>query len=335
MEFVAIDFETASSNSNSACQLAAVTVRDGSIIDEQSWLIRPPRLYFAPRNIAVHGIRPSQVRDAPNMADVWELLEPLISNQVVLAHNARFDIGVLVSSLAAHDIACPGLQFSCTRAIARGAWPGRSKYGLKPLGSWLGIDFQHHDALEDARCCALIAMAAAEAAEQPSLPELEKALKLSRGSYVGGTITSPRLKGRGKDRHGGGFGRQDSDRWGFPSATARKTKASVDPKTILDASADNLPLAGKKICLLGPLRGLDLEHSQKLVAKLGGEVLSQISLDTSYVVACGKSLSEASRLVCQALSEADSEGQQSQVGGVRILSERQFRALLPGGKAVF
>lgn len=334
MEFVAIDFETASSNSNSACQLAAVTVSDGEITHEQSWLIRPPRLYFAPRNIAVHGIRPSQVRDAPSMADIWEEVEALLDGNVILAHNARFDIGVLVSSLASHDIACPALQFSCTRAIAKGAWPGRSRYGLKPLGTWLGIDFKHHDALEDARCCAQIALAAASAAEQTNLEDLETKLKLSRGSYLGGTITSPRLKNRGKERPGG-FGRQDSDRWGFPSATARKTKATVDPQTILDASADNLPLAGKKIFLFGGLRGLDLEQSKQLVMKLGGEIAPCIALDTHYAVACGTSLSDASRVVCQALSDANSDGTESQAGGVRILSERQFRALLPGGKAVF
>lgn len=334
MEFVAIDFETASSNSNSACQLATVTVKDGQIRDEKCWLIRPPRLYFAPRNIAVHGIRPSEVRDAPSMANIWEELESIFAGKVILAHNARFDIGVLVSSLAAHDIACPGLQFNCTRAIAKGAWPGRSRYGLKPLGTWLGIDFKHHDALEDARCCAYIALAAAEAAQQDDLQALEKKLKLSRGSYLGGTITSPRLKNRSKDR-AGGFGRQDSDRWGFPSATARKTKATVDPQTILDASADNLPLAGKRICLLGGLRGLDLEQSKQLVTKLGGEIAAEIALDTHYVVACGTSLAEASRLVCQAISESTSDSETAQTGGVRILSERQFRALLPGGKAVF
>ena len=162
MDFVALDFETASANANSACQLAVVCVSDSQIVDERCWLIRPPRLYFSPRNIAVHGIRPHQVRDAPTMEQLWDEIQPILADQVLIAHNARFDIGVLTSSLAAFDIACPSLEFTCTRLLARSAWPGRSRYGLKPLGDWLQIRFKHHDALEDARCCAKIALAALE-----------------------------------------------------------------------------------------------------------------------------------------------------------------------------
>ena len=71
MDFVALDFETANNNASSACQLGVVVVRDSEIVEVYCWLIRPQRLYFAPRNIAVHGIRPRQVADAPSMASRW------------------------------------------------------------------------------------------------------------------------------------------------------------------------------------------------------------------------------------------------------------------------
>lgn len=330
MDFVAIDFETASGNASSACQLAVVTVQDSEIRSEDCWMIRPPSSYFSPRNIAIHGIRPKDVKDAPTMEQVWGELAQTLHGRVVLAHNARFDIGVLVNSLAAYNIASPRLEFSCTRMLARGVWPGRSRYGLKPLGNWLGIDFNHHDALEDARCCAKIALAASQAAKEPTLKSLEKALSLTRGSCQDGRIISPKLLGRGRERIG--VGRISTDRWGFPTVSRSNKPAGVDPQLIMAAAADSKPLLGKKIVLLGPLRGLSLEESTELVAGLGGQFHAKIGLDTDYVVACGTSLQSAGNIVCEAIAEAAADGSQSEAG-IRVLSERQFRALLPGGKA--
>ncbi len=195
MDFVAIDFETANSRADSACQLAAVRVERGEIVDHRKWMIKPKRNYFAPRNISIHGIRPEHVTGAPNMEQLWPEFQQFIDGHVLVAHNAAFDIGVLVASLASHDIACPFLEFSCTRAIARRAWPGRSRYGLKPLGTWLGIQFQHHDALEDAMCCARIALAAAKTVSAESFVHFEKELRLSRGKYSLGRISGPRAIG--------------------------------------------------------------------------------------------------------------------------------------------
>ena len=56
MEFVAIDFETANRNSDSACSIGLVTFKDGKIVDEYYKLIRPKNLYFHPDNIKVHGL---------------------------------------------------------------------------------------------------------------------------------------------------------------------------------------------------------------------------------------------------------------------------------------
>ena len=45
LDFTAIDFETANSNSASACSVGLVKVRDGVVVDETGWLIRPPAGY--------------------------------------------------------------------------------------------------------------------------------------------------------------------------------------------------------------------------------------------------------------------------------------------------
>ena len=337
MRFVSIDFETANNRADSACQLAAVVVRDGKIATEHSWFIRPPRMYFSPRNISIHGIRPTDVEFAPTMEGVWSELQPLLEGEVIIAHNARFDLGVLVSSLEAFDVACPDLEFTCTRSLARGAWPGRSGYGLKPLGNWLGIAFKHHDALEDARCCAAIALAVAKTCEQSDLAAVEKVLSIRRGNYRQGLITSPRSMRGTRTDAGEGWGRTTADRWGFPLKGAA-AKAGVDPHLVLSASAGELPFAGRKFVFLGPLRGLSLAETIQLAERLGATCQASITAETNYVVACGSSLEDAGQLVCNSLASDKSEdltGSPSVPSqqGIRLLSERQFLALIPGGKA--
>lgn len=333
MDVVAIDFETANGNPSSACKLAAVVVRGSEIVSEHCWLIRPPRMFFSPRNIAVHGIRPQDVRDAPTMEEVWTELSQVIDGQVLVAHNARFDMGVLVASLLAHDIACPEIEFTCTRLLARCAWPGRARYGLKPLGDWLGVNFRHHDALEDARCCAHIATAVEKAvddnAEKPDLSALESVLRITRGFYRHSRIQSPRML---SGRNSGASPRATTDRWGFPDR--RNKLGGLDPSAVLTAAAQQQPLAGKSIVLLGPLRGLTQQQSRELITRLGGVCQAQICAGTDYVVACGTSLDAASDLMSAALAtDATTSQVADKPGGIRLLSERQFRALLPAGKA--
>ena len=55
------------------------------------------------------------------------------------------------------------------------------RFGLKPLSDWLGIRFQHHDALEDALACAKLLLAAGMDQDCDDLPDLEKKLRLQRG----------------------------------------------------------------------------------------------------------------------------------------------------------
>lgn len=383
MDFVAFDFETANSRADSACQLAAVRVHSGQIVAERCWLIRPPRPYFSRRNIAIHGIRPEHVAQAASMEQVWPELLELVDGQLLVAHNAGFDIGVLVASLAAFDVACPHIEFSCTRAIARRTWPGRSGYGLKPLGNWLGVDFRHHDALEDSRCCAQIALAAAAATQAQDFRDLEKRLRLTRGRYALGRISGPRTVG---GRPPASAGRpqlaptashsppalEASTAWTASTAEASvlsavrtepavfehrrsPSRGQIDPCAVLEAAAGSQPLAGKRIVCLGNLRGLSAPETERLLKALGANWQVQIAADTDYVIACGGVLIEEAnqviashrrsdtaepRITAESIDNAEpsvttkpSIGGHSATPSIRLLSERQFLALLPGGKA--
>lgn len=341
MEFVAIDFETANHHPSSACQLAAVVVQDSKIISQHSWLIRPPSGYFSPINISIHGIRPSDVLGSPTMAQVWPELLAVLGDglRVLMAHNARFDMGVLLASLAACDITCPDFQFNCTRALARAAWPGRNRYGLKPLGQSLGIHFKHHDALEDARCCAKIALAIQkQCATDGPLEQLEASLRIQRGYHRQGKLVSPRSTGqKTRDR----LSVLATDRRGFPIQATSRRLGTICPDTIRGACVDQ-PLAGKNIVLLGPLRGLSIQQTAQLLTDLGAHVQSQVDPTTHLVVACGMSVSEAKQQIAQASNHTtvsspngDQTAGDAWLDKIRVLSVRQFCAMIPGGAAGF
>ncbi|MFO0939197.1 MAG: exonuclease domain-containing protein [Pirellulales bacterium] len=320
MDFVAIDFETANHRANSACQLAAVVVRESQIVDEHCWLIRPPSNQFSRFNIAVHGIRPADVAKAPNMAAIWPEFQSVMQNQILVAHNARFDVSVLLSSLGEYSIGCPDFEFHCTRMLARAAWPGRPRYGLKPLGVWLGLNFKHHDALEDARVCAKIALRVESMFGQvDSFEALETKLTVRRGKHRTGSVSLP----RGSGSSGGGR-IQRSDRWGFPIASQQKQVGSICPETVKQSCVDK-PLREKRIVMLAPLRGLSWEATIRLLTDLGATIQTEIDATTNYVVAAGITVSGAQQQV-DAIRAASSKPT-----AIRVLSERQFRALLPGG----
>jgi DNA polymerase-3 subunit epsilon len=202
MDFTAIDFETANHQPQSACQLGAVVVRQGQVVARHCWLIRPRPLQFNRRNIEVHGITPTDVRDAADFGQLWREMQEAFANQVLVAHNARFDLGVLRACLTFYQLPVPDLQFTCTRAIARAAWPNQAGYGLRAIADRLGIVFRHHDALEDADACAQVLLAAAADRQTDDLPALEKALRLSRGRAGDWGIGGPQQRGGGRQRGG-------------------------------------------------------------------------------------------------------------------------------------
>jgi DNA polymerase-3 subunit epsilon len=160
MNFVAIDFETANNKRSSACSVAVVEVKDGKIFDSYYALIKPPTMEFNYTNIQIHGITPNDVRDKPTFAGIWQELKPCLDNKIVVAHNASFDMSVLKGCINEYCLEPPKFQHFCTVSIARKVWPELEDHKLGTLGQYFNIDFNHHNALDDARTCAAVALLA-------------------------------------------------------------------------------------------------------------------------------------------------------------------------------
>ncbi|MFQ5669048.1 MAG: 3'-5' exonuclease [Acidobacteriota bacterium] len=158
VNFVAIDFETADHQPDSACAVGMVRVVDGAITAREHRLIRPPRRNFV--FTYIHGIRWEDVEAEPEFARVWPPLSGLLEGTDFLAaHNAPFDRGVLRACCAMAGIDAPRLPWTCTVRLARRAL-GIYPTTLDRVCRCLGIPLRHHEALSDAEACARIVLRA-------------------------------------------------------------------------------------------------------------------------------------------------------------------------------
>jgi len=156
-EFIAIDFETAMYAPNSAISVGLVKYRNYEAIDTFYSLIRPPELYVRPDFTDIHGLTVDDVRDAPNFRQVWEdAMRDFIGTLPLAAHNAGFDMKVLRSTLAHYGVPLPELQYFCSLALARRAWPGLRSHALTALSNKFNIVYDAHNALADAETCGKI-----------------------------------------------------------------------------------------------------------------------------------------------------------------------------------
>lgn len=157
MNFTAIDFETANSNPASACAIGIIVVENGQIVHEIAYLIKPYTDWFSKYNVAVHGITPEEVMRAPRFEDLWHKIAPYIENaELIVAHNAGFDMNVLRRCLEHADIACRLPQSACTVQLAKKKLPHLFNHKLNTVAAHFDIPLNHHEALSDARASALI-----------------------------------------------------------------------------------------------------------------------------------------------------------------------------------
>ena len=183
MNYIAIDFETATGSMNSACSVATVEVREGQLKESWTTLIQPPKLAFDDFNIGIHGISPKDVEDAPTFAEIWQELKERLAGKIVVAHNASFDMGVLKASLLANHLQAPLFRTCCTVRISRKVWPDLVDHKLNTVGAHLNINFQHPRALDDARTCAAIPLFAGVATGTDDLEELAQKIGVKIGDF--------------------------------------------------------------------------------------------------------------------------------------------------------
>lgn len=182
VDFVAIDFETATANTNSACALGIAVVRNLEIAETWYHLIQPPNNRYEESTIYIHGITPAQTEHEQPFDAFWNDIKHFFTEDtLILAHNARFDISVLRNSLSNEKL-IPNFQYADTLTMVKGVVDGR--HGLDACCDFFGIDLQnHHNALDDAIACANVAMCCVKYAGCNTFQDYVKQISLQKNNF--------------------------------------------------------------------------------------------------------------------------------------------------------
>lgn len=269
MDFVSIDFETANEKRNSACSLGITVVENNKIVEEKYWLIKPYEMRFKPMNVWIHGIVEGDVENEPRMDELWDEIRPYLENKFVIAHNASFDVSVLRNTLDCYNIPYPEFDYACTVVMAKTFYPHLRNHKLNTVAKYLGVEFKHHHASEDATAAAEILLDIIKELNIETVNELSRELDLKIGRlYPGGYKAAGALKKKGNKK------------------TKAKPKAvrleNLNPP-IGKVKCNNL-FSNKTVVFTGPLSSYKRSEAMRKVVEVGGKVGSSVTRKTNYLV---------------------------------------------------
>jgi DNA polymerase III subunit epsilon len=160
LSFVALDVETANPDYSSVCQIGTVRVENGALTGSLVSLV-DPEMDFDSWYIEIHGITPEMVAGQPRLPDLAGRLSEFVGSAVVASHT-HFDRVAVERAFERYELAAPGWPWLDTACVARRTWPefAEGGYGLVKVAARCGVEFRHHDALEDARAAAEILLVA-------------------------------------------------------------------------------------------------------------------------------------------------------------------------------
>ena len=151
-------------------------VRDGVVVDRIGWFIKPPLGHdtFQEWNIKIHGIRPEHVAAALSWSQQLPNLVDFADGDLLVAHNAGFDLGVIKTASAITGMTVPDFRYVCSLQVARKTYHLDS-YRLPVAAMAAGFeDFSHHNALADSEACAAIMIHAADRHGVDSVEDLAR-----------------------------------------------------------------------------------------------------------------------------------------------------------------
>ncbi|MDQ1913348.1 PolC-type DNA polymerase III [Paenibacillus sp. GD4] len=150
-EYVVFDIETTglSVTNNKIIEIAGVKMKDGKEIDRFATFINPHERI--PYNIQqLTNINDDMVKDAPELEEMLPKFLEFVGNCVLVAHNARFDIGFIqhnCKKLGLAEVTNPVLD---TLEMARMLFPSMKNHRLNTLADKFKVSLEnHHRAIDD------------------------------------------------------------------------------------------------------------------------------------------------------------------------------------------
>ena len=191
MKITAIDFETANTARASACSVGLAVIENRKIIHTEERLIKPHRScnYFDWRNVRIHGIQPEDVANEAEFPELKDWLFELLDSDVVIAHNAAFDMSVLRALCDLYGIEYPQFKYLCTLRGSQKHWTDLPSHKLNDLCNTFGHTFAHHNACADAEAAALLLLQMLDEADCKSPVEFANKYNITLGTMTCNSYT--------------------------------------------------------------------------------------------------------------------------------------------------
>ena len=173
--YVVFDLETTgfSPIKDKIIEIGAVKVVDGKITEKFSTFVNP-KIPIPFQITQLTSITDQMVMDAPDIETILPEFLEFVSDAVLVAHNAGFDVGFIEQNCRYQDIT-PDFTSVDTVAMARVLLPTLSKYKLNVVANALHISLEnHHRAVDDAGATAEIFVKFVEMLRERNINDLTK-----------------------------------------------------------------------------------------------------------------------------------------------------------------
>ena len=178
LNYVVFDFETTgldAKNGDEIIELGAVKIVAGQIKQEGFHSLVNPQREVPEEASRVHGITTKDLTHAPTIDEVLPKFLDFLGTGIVVAQNAKFDLGFLVVNLARLNIPRFDNQVLDTMLLSRFLFSYESRHNLDAIMQRLRIepdDKQRHRSVGDCRMTAMVLLKMIDVAEKRGLANL-------------------------------------------------------------------------------------------------------------------------------------------------------------------
>lgn len=166
-DFVVFDLETTglSSSKHEIIEIGAIRFREGNPVEEFHTYVKPKRK-ISEKITSINGITNDMVSDAPSLEEVLPYFIDFIQEDVLIAHNAPFDMGFILEN--AYKLNYKKLKNKAIDTLTLARRKVREydyetdrnlkleSYKLEELKWRFDLDLPSHNAIDDCKVCAYV-----------------------------------------------------------------------------------------------------------------------------------------------------------------------------------
>lgn len=253
LDFTVIDVETTGLDPryDMILEVAALRVRDGSVVDRFVSFSKAPGFYQVPEFITeITGITTDMIESAPDEKNVLTDLHEFLGNDLLIGHNVNFDINFMYDGSARYGLVLEN-DFIDTLRLARRFFTQYDHHRLSEVCSYLDIPVGRVHRSE---------------ADTDLTLQCYLALKDRVLSEMSLSDFQQRFKGYSREKY----------------KAYHNSLASVVAETS-DFDESN-PLYGKTVVFTGALSKMSRKEAFQLVTNLGGIPSDSLNKKTNYLV---------------------------------------------------